>query len=549
MGTEPDLILTSAAIYTVNPSEPWVEALAVRDGRISAVGSTEDIMELRGPATRVLDLPGRMVLPGFQDAHVHPPIAGIDRMRCDLLEVEGREEILTAVKTYAETHPDEPWILGSGWGTGSFPGGVPTAADLDAVVPDRPVLLSSSDGHAAWANSRAMELASVTRATPDPPDGYLERDAAGNPIGTFQEGAADLVEDVAPSPTRDDVRRGLLVAQEYLHSLGITSWQDAIVGESSWGDTIGVYRDLGESGQLTARVVGALWWGREQGLEQLGDLREKRTSFAAGRFRPTSVKLMLDGIVENKTAGVLEPYLGPDGQPTAERGIDFIDPDLLMKLAPMLDEDGFQMHFHAIGERAVRNALNALTRVQEEGRRAHRHHISHIQIIHPDDIGRFAELDVTANMQPLWACHEPAMDDLNIPILGQERSGWLYPFASLLRSGARLAGGSDWNVSTPNVFLQSEVAVTRIGRDAPDADPLLPGEAITLDAALRAYTMGSAYVNHQDDVTGSIEVGKYADLAVVDRNLFASDDGPIGDARVLLTLVEGEEVFSSGEVA
>ncbi len=549
MGTGVDLILTGAAVHTVDPSQPWAEALAVRGGQIAAVGSRDDVLALRRPDTRIHDLPGRLILPGFQDAHVHPPIAGIDRMRCDLLDVEGREAILTAVKIYAETHPDEPWILGSGWGTGSFPGGVPTAADLDTVVPDRPVILSSSDGHAAWANTRAMELAGVGRDTQDPSDGYLERDAAGNPIGTFQEGAADLVEGAAPSPTKDEVRRGLLTAQEYLHSLGITSWQDAIVGESSWGDTIGVYRELGASGELTARVVGALWWSREKGLEQLDDLREEREAFAAGRFRPTSVKLMLDGIVENKTAGVLEPYLGSDGRSTAERGIDFIDPDLLMELAPKLDEYGFQMHFHAIGERAVRNALNAIAQVGEPGRRAHRHHISHIQIIHPDDIGRFAKLDVTANMQPLWACHETAMDELNIPVLGPERSGWMYPFASLLRSGARLAGGSDWNVSSPDVFLQSEVAVTRVGREAPDAEPLLPEESISLDEAIRAYTMGSAYVNHQDDVTGSIEVGKYADLAVVDRNVFAPDAGPIGDARVVLTLVEGEEVFSSGEVA
>ncbi len=548
MGTEADLILTGAAVYTVDPAEPWAQALAVRGGRIVAVGSSEDVDELRGPSTRVLDLPGRMILPGFQDAHVHPPIAGIDRMRCDLLEVEGHDEVLEAVRAYAASHPDEPWILGSGWGLSSFPGGVPTAAELDAVVPDRPAFLSNSDGHGAWANTKAMELAGVTKDTPDPPDGYLERDPGGKPIGMFQEGAADLVGRFAPSPTIDDVRRGLLVAQEYLHALGITSWQDAIVGESSWGDALGVYREFGESGALTARVVGALWWFPERGLGQLDDLREKREAFAAGSFRPTSVKLMLDGIVENKTACVIDPYLGPDGKPTAERGIEFIDPDQLLKIAPMLDEDGFQIHMHAIGERAVRNGLNALAHVSQAGRRAHRHHISHIQIVHPDDIGRFAQLDVTANMQPLWACHEPAMDLLNIPILGPERSGWLYPFGSLLRSGARMAGGSDWSVSSPNVFLQMEVAVTRIGRDAPEAEPLLPDEAISLEQAIRAYTMGAAYVNHQDDVTGSLEAGKYADLVVADRNLLAPDGGPIGDARALLTLVEGEAVFADPEI-
>jgi predicted amidohydrolase YtcJ len=310
------------------------------------------------------------------------------------------------------------------------------------------------------------------------------------------------------------------------------------------------YVSLAASGELTARVVGALWWERDRGEEQIKDMIELRSHADTGRFRATSVKIMQDGVLENFTGGVLEPYLDGNGSPTERRGLSFVDPDLLRGYVTELDREGFQVHFHAIGERAVREALDALEAARSaNGPNDLRHHIAHIQVIHPDDVGRFRQLGVVANGQPLWAMMEGQMKNLTIPFLGPERSAWQYPFASLVRSGAMLAFGSDWSVSSPDPLWEMHVAVNRTSpKGYPYAeggkaeDPFLPEERIDLATAIAAFTMGSAYVNHLDRETGSLEVGKLADLAVVDRNLFGAPAEEISEANVVLTLVDGRVV-------
>jgi predicted amidohydrolase YtcJ len=399
-------------------------------------------------------------------------------------------------------------------------------------------------------NSRALERAGITGETPDPQDGRIERVDRGEPSGTLHEGAIDLVEKLTPPTTQEQLEEGLRVAQTYLHSLGITAWQDAIVGGSY--PSYGAYLAAAGRGELTARVVGALWWDRHRGEEQIDGMLEQRARGSVGRFRADSVKIMQDGIVENHTAGVLDPYLGPDGKPTDNRGLSFVDPEALKGYVTRLDREGFQVHFHALAERAVREALDAIEAARNaNGMNDLRHHIAHIQIVHPDDIPRFRRLGVVANAQPLWAMNEGQMINLTIPFLGPERSTWQYPFASLARSGAVLAFGSDWGVSSPNPLWEMHVAVNRTafpryvygGDDRAERDVFLPDERIDLPSALAAFTMGSAYVNHLDDVTGSIEVGKHADLVVLDRDLFSHPTSEIWQARVLLTLVEGERVF------
>jgi predicted amidohydrolase YtcJ len=382
-------------------------------------------------------------------------------------------------------------------------------------------------------------LAGITGATADPPDGRIEREPDGTPTGTLHEGAAELVERLIPPDTDEEMLVALEHAQRELHQLGITAWQDAWV----LPQMIEVYRRFAEQGRLTARVVGAHWWDRKRGPEQTEawlDLRE-RGSF--GRFRATSVKLMLDGIVENFTASMLDPYLDGAGMPTPNSGIDFIDPEVLADAVTRVDALGFQPHFHAIGDRAVRNALDAVAAARTaNGPSDTRPHVAHIQVIHPDDIPRFGPLGMVANAQPYWAVHEGQMDRLTIPFLGTERTSWQYPFGSLLRAGARLAMGSDWSVSTANPLLEIEVAVNRVADYDRAADPFLPDERITLDEALAGFTIGSAYVNHLDTETGSLEVGKFADLVVLDRDLHDPGSGPIGDARVIGTFVEGVAV-------
>jgi predicted amidohydrolase YtcJ len=541
-----DLILTGGHVYTADPADTRAEAVAVRGNRIVAVGAAQEVNVLRGRTTRVIDLRGRMTVPGFGDAHVHPMHGGLAMIRCELhSDGFGRSlnDYLGVIASYAAAHPDRHWILGSGWNMADFAGGTPRREDLDRVVPGRPVYLPNRDGHSAWVNTRALELAGVTADTPDPYDGRIERDPDGSPAGSLHDGAMDLVASIVPPTSLEEQVEGLRAGQRYMHAFGLTQWQDAIVepGEEA------AYRALGSTGELTARVVGALWWDRHRGLEQIDELIERRARGPVGRFRSTSVKIMQDGVLETYTGAMLEPYLGSDGLPTTNRGPSMVDPAVLNEAVTRLDREGFQVHFHAIGDRAVRECLDAVEAARTaNGPSDHRHHIAHIQVIHPDDIPRFAALDVIANAQALWAIHEAQMDELTIPFLGPERSGWQYPFASLLRSGARLAMGSDWSVSSPNPLLEMEHAVTRVayawrgGRE-----PFLPDERISLDAALAGFTSGTAFVNHLEHETGTIEVGKLADLAVLDRDLFDASAGPIGDARVVATFVDGVAVHET----
>jgi predicted amidohydrolase YtcJ len=552
-----DLIFVNGAVYTVDAARRWATAVAIRGGRIAAVGTDEGVRELAGASTEVVDLSGKMLLPGFQDAHVHPPGSGLEMLRCDLSEAYELQEYLRIVGDYASAHPDEEWVRGGGWSMDVFPAGAPTADLLDGVVARRPAYLTSRDGHSAWVSSRSLELADITPETPDPPDGRIERAADGSASGTLHEGAMDLVEELVPATTKGEWDEGLLAAQRYLHSLGITGWQDAIVGGAY--DSFDSYVRAASSGALTARVVGALWWDRHRGAEQIDELLDRRARGRVGRFAATSVKIMQDGIVENFTAGSLQPYLDATGKQTGNAGLSFVEPQALREHVTRLDAEGFQVHFHALGDRAVRESLDAI----ESARRANgmndlRHHLAHIQIVHPDDVSRFRRLGAIANAQPLWAINEGQMLHLTIPFIGPERAAWQYPFASLHRAGAVLAFGSDWSVSTPDPLAEIHVAVNRTAPpgyayaaedDPAVTDPFLPDERLDLATAIAAFTIGSAHVNHLDDVTGSIEPGKYADVVVLDRNPFEHPPGEIHRATALLTLVEGERVHAAGELA
>ncbi|KTR77926.1 amidohydrolase [Microbacterium oxydans] len=549
-----DLVFTAGTrggrVFLADAARSTAHAVAVTNGRISAVG--HDVSALVGPHTEVVDLDGGLLAPGFQDAHVHPVWGGLDMLRCDLAELSTREQYLDRIAAYAQEHPDDEWILGGGWQMSAFPGGVPTAEDLDSVVPDRPAFLPNRDGHGAWVNSRALALAGITRATADPEDGRIERDATGAPSGTLHEGAMGLVNRLLPTEAPERLVEALLQGQRHLHSYGVTAWQDAIVGTEygDAGDPLPAYLTAAASGALTGRVVGSLWWDRSRGLEQIDDIVRRRDESTVGRFRARSVKIMQDGVAENFTAAMLEPYCDGHGHPREDSGISFVEPELLKEAATRLDALGFTLHFHAIGDRAVRECLDAVeAALMRNGPRGNRHHISHIQVVHPDDIPRFRALDVTANMQMLWATLEPQMVDLTIPFLGEQRSAWQYPFGDLLRSGAALAAGSDWSVSTPNPMAAIHVAVNR--RSAPtewegDYEPFLPEQAIDLATALVAYTAGSARVNHLDD-TGTIAVGMWADLALLDRDPFEHPADEIGLTEVRGTWVEGERVYDSTE--
>ena len=532
-----DLVLTEGRIFTAEPSRTVAEAVAVRDGAIAWVGGAADASKYVVPSTRVVELEGRTVLPGFQDAHCHPAAGGVELSQCVLNDAQTREACLETIAAYASEHTELEWIVGTGWSIDSFEHGTPSRFDLDAILPDRPAFFDNRDGHGAWVNSKALALAEITRETPDPSGGRIERGEGGEPQGTLHEHAMELVRVLLPPATPEEWEAGVLRAQAEFHRVGITAWQDASIYDPLH---LAAYRSVAERGELTMRVEGNLLWNRDRGEEQLDELLALRADGSVGRLRIRGAKIFADGVLENFTGALLEPYEGTDNY-----GISMLSADELKRAVVALDAQGFQVHVHTIGDAAVRDSLDAVeAAVRANGRRDARHHFAHLQLIHPDDLPRFAELGVVANVSPLWACHSGYVDELTEPFIGPERSARMYPLGSLYRAGARIAFGSDWMVSTHDPLPQLEVAVRRISPETRDLEPLLPEEALDVATALTTFTAGSAYVNFLDDRTGTIEAGKLADLVVLDRNVFDPGSGRLGDARVVLTLSEGEAVYA-----
>ena len=532
-----DLALRNGAIYTLDGARSWAQAVAIRGGRIVYVGTDAGLASYVGTRTRVVDLRGRMLLPGFQDVHIHPISGGIQANSCDLTGMKTVEEYIEAVRKYAAAHPQEAWVTGGGWLMSAFgPGGRARRELLDAAVPDRPVYLASSDGHTVWVNTRALELAHITADTPDPPDGRIDRDPETHqPLGTLQEGASAPVDTVLPQPTSAQRIAGLEYTVRLLNGYGITAIQDAQVYE----DDLKTYRSLEARGALSVHVVAAQWWERTEGLEQIARFEQLRQQYRSPLVDPDTVKIMQDGVMENYTAVLLEPYQLPG----EVRGIPMVEPALLREAVTRLDAAGFQVHFHAIGDGAVREALDAIAAARaHNGDLGHRHHLAHLELIDPADVPRFRELGAAANFQPLWAFADDYITRLTIPFLGPRRSGRLYPIASLYRSGAVVAFGSDWPVSSANPLEELQVAVTRVDPAAATTEPFLPQERIALPEALAAFTINAAWVNRLEKETGSIEVGKRADLVVLDRNLFAIPVTEIAHTRALVTLFGGRVV-------
>jgi predicted amidohydrolase YtcJ len=544
-------VLRNGNVFVADAAGSTATAVAFRGNRIVAVGGDAEVAEQVSEATDVVDLQGRMVVPGFTDAHAHPVLGGIERLRCDLTGHDSVADYQRVVSEYAAKNPRAEWILGGGWSMSAFPGGLPTREMLDDIVPDRPVALPNRDHHSAWVNTVALDRAGIDSGTPDPADGRIERDADGIPTGLLHEGAMGLVDGLIPANTQGDLDAGLRAALDYLHSVGIVGWQDAMVPADTNGPTVHQsYLRAQSEGWLTARVSSALWWERGGGVEDIDTQVAALVKIRDGvprndRYGIHSVKVMQDGVAETFTASMLHPYLDRCGHATDNRGISFLSEEVLREVTRALDEAGFQVHFHALGDKAVRDVLDAIEFAQAtNGTSDRRHHLAHLQIVNPADIARFRHLGATANIQALWATHEPQMDELTIPFLGPERAEQQYPFGDLFRSGATLAMGSDWPVSSPDPLLAIHTAVNRASPDAPSGSaPLGKGQQLALTTALRAYTAGSAYVNRRDDLVGTIRAGAAADVVVLDRDPFDGPADVIGETRVDRTYVDGTEVF------
>ncbi|MDX1406271.1 MAG: amidohydrolase [Woeseiaceae bacterium] len=535
-----DAVYQNGRIYTVDPQRSWAEAVAITAGRLSYVGSNEGATDYKGPNTTVVDLGGRLMLPAFQDAHIHPITGGLEALACDLNDLYSLEDYRSTIAAYAAANPDVPWILGGGWSMAVFgPGGRANRAILDELIPDRPVFLESADGHTGWANSRALEIAGITKDTPDPRDGIIDRDPeTGEPIGSLQEDAMDIVEAHIPPTSLASRVAALRYTRDMLHGYGITS----ITAANVTPERLEAYAALDARDELGLRVVTSLKWDNDRGVEQIDDFVAQREQHTKGNVHASTVKIFQDGVLENFTGAMLEPY----DIPSHSRGIPMVEPELLKRAVTQLDARDFQVHFHAIGDAAIRQSLDAVEEALiENGQRNNRHHIAHAQVVHPNDVARFSELNVTANFQPLWAYADSYVLELNLPFIGEERTSWMYPMKSIQEAGGRIAFGSDWSVSSANPFIGIATAITRLSQFGETQVEFTPWERIDLESAIAAYTIDAAYVNWQEVNTGSIETGKLADLIVLDRNVLEIEPADISDTRVLLTLFAGDPVYGN----
>ena len=533
-----ETVFRSGAVYTVDASRSWAETVAVRGGRIVYVGSDAGVTAWIGPATRSIDLQGKMLLPGFHDSHVHLIGGGIELGECDINGLTSVDQILAAVKRYADLYPDRKWIKGGGWPL-TLEEGNPHKSLLDKVVSDRPIMLDAFDGHSVWVNSKALEIAGITKETPDPARGRIERDPkTGEPTGTLRESAGRLIVNKIPPYTHEEYVKGLRRGLELANRFGITSVQEASVGEQH----LNAFHELDRSNELTVRALTAMRIDPAKYSSQVPQFVEWREKYRGKRLKTTAVKIFQDGVIESRTAALLQPYLVEAG----ERGWLNLEPEVLKPLAAQLDRLGFQIHIHAIGDRAIQSSFDALEFArQQNGSRDSRHHLAHVELFDPADIGRFRRLGVIANFQPFWASADLYIVKMTEPILGPERSRWLYPIRSVANTGAIIACGSDWSVTSMNPLDAIQIAVTRRGLADGPGTAWIPEEVVDLPLMIAGYTINGAYVNFQEHETGSIEVGKSADLVVLDRNLFEIPRHEIHKAKVLLTVLEGREVYSN----
>ena len=543
-----DHVFLNGGVYTVDSQRSWAEAAAVADGEILYVGGNAEARELIGPDTRVTDLAGKLLLPGFHDSHVHLMYGGMLENRCNLTSastlVEVRDELSRCA--LAAGSGDESWILGGNWDREPFPNGVPDRALLDEIFPDRPALLDSSDGHSVWLNSKALALAGIDRDMSDPAPGEIERDpATGEPTGVLNEDAMAIAYAVAPPATLEESLTAIDTATALAHSYGITS----IIVPGLDDEMLTPFVAASRSDRLKLRVLASMSpinmtpgaFGAE-----IDDMIAAREEHRGPNLSPDSIKIYIDGVLETGTALLVDPY--------TDEGFDrsrpaFYSQKELNQRFVGVDRAGLQIHVHAIGDLAVRMALDAFEAARAaNGPTDNRHHIVHLQLIHPDDVGRFAELDVTATFQALWAWPDYWIMELNMPVVGRERVDRMYPIASLRRSGGRIAGGSDWSVSSLDPLDAIEVAIRRQDPDvSPGEDlPILNSdERVDLATMIEAYTVNGAYLMRRENVSGSIEVGKRADLIVLDRNLFEIPVEEISEVAVELTLFDGKVVHQA----
>lgn len=526
-----DLVIVNANVQTMDPAKPKAQAIAVMGGKIVAVGTDAEIRALAGANTKVIDAGGKLVMPGFNDAHLHFTEGGFQLSLVDLRDAKSPEEFAARIKAFAAKLPKGQWILGGRWDHENWkPNNLPTKELIDAVTPDNPVFVQRLDGHMGVANSLALKLAGVTKDTKDVDGGVIVRDAGGNPTGVVKDAAMDMIDRVIPEPSFEQKLAAAQAATDFAASLGVTSVQDMSAGTS-----IGVYQELMRQGKLKTRIYAGAPLPDWQRLASTGI----HYAFGDAMLRTGTLKGYADGSLGSTTAWFFEPYV--DSPNTS--GLSGAEIPVMYEHVSNADKNGLQVMIHAIGDRGNATILDIFERVEKEnGARDRRFRIEHAQHLRQQDIPRFGKLNVVASMQPVHLTDDGRWAGKR---LDEKRLKGTYAFRTLLDTGAHLAFGTDWAVAPLNPFFGIYAAVTRQTTDGKNPDGWIPEQKITVDEAVRAYTSGSAYAEFQENVKGTISAGKLADLIVVSEDIFTVTPAKIPQAKVLITIVDGKVVYQA----
>ncbi|MDI9569609.1 MAG: amidohydrolase [Pseudomonadota bacterium] len=542
MKTSADLVILGGAVYTAEAAAPFAEAVAVRGEHLICVGARKEASAWIGGKTEVVDASGGLVIPAFRDAHIHPLHGSLLWVECPLAEENSVDGYLEKIAAYSAADAKKPAIRGNGWRQGLFPPQGPHRALLDPIVPDRPVYLTSLDGHSAWVNSAALRLAGLDRRSPDPSGGRIERDqSSGEPTGTLREWPAmSLVSGRLPPHPRRDLMGAMEVFMEMAARAGIVAVHDAAAGD----EELETYAELSRTGALTLEVGASLLCRPEAGPEQIEDLVSRRRRYASSQLKPFAAKIFLDGVIESRTAFLSAPYAD---QPE-HRGTPTWEEDAFHATVSALARHGFSVHIHAVGDEAIRLAIAAFQRTETGNlSAAGRHQIAHLDLLRIPDMDRLRRLNIIANMQPAWFYADESFSEAMLPALGRNRSRRLYRLHTLLNHDVRFCLSSDWpysgGLSTFSPLEAIQVGLTRKSLSCRESRAFIPGEKVELRRLIDGFTIHGAFAAFREQETGSLKTGKWADLVVLDRNLFTIPPEEVGQARILRTLARGRTLY------